>query len=353
MTDVCNNYGDLQEFLFDKAISVGQPLNGMFELTNRCNLSCQMCYIAEPANDKRSKALELSSREWVELSRQATQAGMLFVCLTGGEPFLREDFFEIYEPLTKMGLNITLFTNATLIRPAIANRLAMAPPSRLEVSLYGATEKVYERVTGVAGSYRRCLKGIDALKETGKIPILIKTTLSHLNKHEFSDMRKLAQDRDLPFHASWLLTKHRNRKSDGAADIRLLAEEIVKIEIDEGVLAGFTAEPEVGSKLKALPCDAGQASFAINAYGEMNACIDLPIPRAKPLQIGFADAWEATRKAVEAIQPSKTCSVCEDEHYCSCCPAYALLESGSLDASIPYLCEVARLRRRALENIRK
>lgn len=353
MTDGCKNYGDLQDFLFDKAISVGQPLNGMFELTNRCNLSCKMCYIAEPANEKRSRALELSSRKWVELSKQATQAGMLFVCLTGGEPFLREDFFEIYEPLTKMGLNITLFTNATLITPAIANRLATAPPSRLEVSLYGATAKVYECVTGVAGSYQRCLEGIDALRETGKIPILIKSTLSRLNVHELSDMRQLAQDRDLPFHFSWLLTKHREQKSDGAENIRLLPEEIVMLEMKEDSLSNFAKKSEAGSKLKALPCDAGQASFSINAYGEMNACLDLPIPRAKPLQIGFNNAWKDTMKAVEAVHPSETCSVCVSERYCSCCPAYALLESGSLDAAIPYLCEVASLRKQALENIRK
>jgi MoaA/NifB/PqqE/SkfB family radical SAM enzyme len=210
------DYRTLLDALFAKAAAVGQPINGMFELTSRCNLRCQMCYIAEPSDDEDVRARELSTHQWLRLARQATDAGMFFVCLTGGEPFLRSDFLDIYEPLTTWGLSITLFANATPVAPAITHRLAQAPPSRLEVSLYGATEAVYELVTGVPGSYTRCLRGIDALLETGRVPLLIKTTLSRLNVHELPAMRDLAHRRGVPFQAAWLLTPRRDRMSDGA-----------------------------------------------------------------------------------------------------------------------------------------
>lgn len=338
-------YRELLESLFNKAGAIGQPLSGLFELTSRCNLRCRMCYIAQPSDAEDVRRRELSTQQWLRLAREATNAGMLFLCLTGGEPFLRPDFLDIYEPLTTWGLSITLFTNATLITPAIAHRLAQAPPSRLEVSLYGATEAVYERVTGVPGSYARCLGGIDALQETGKLPLLIKTTLSRLNAHELQAMRNLAHERDVPFQAAWLLTPRRDRLGGGAEAIRLDAAEVVRLEQEENVAVSFEETPAVKDRQEAFYCGAGRSSFMIDANGEMNVCIDLPMPQAHPLDVGFAAAWEATRHVVASMEPSPVCSVCEDEHFCPRCHAYAYLETGSTDGPIPYLCAIARERR--------
>ena len=129
-----------------QAADAGQPVNGTFELTSRCNLGCKMCYIRTRAGDRAMKASELTADQWLDLARQGVDAGMLFLLLTGGEVFLRPDFFEIYEPLTDMGLLITLFTNATLITERTADKLARRPPNRTEVTLYGATRETYEAV---------------------------------------------------------------------------------------------------------------------------------------------------------------------------------------------------------------
>ena len=349
MSESPTDYQGLLDILFKKASAAGQPLSGTFELTSRCNLRCGMCYIAGPVRAEGVRARELSARQWLALAREATDAGMLFVCLTGGEPFLRTDFFDIYEPLTAWGLNITLFTNATLITPAIARRLANNPPSRLEVSLYGATGAVYERVTNVPGSYRHCLRGIDALLETGRLPLLIKTTLSQLNVHELPAMRDLARARGVPFQASWLLTPRRDRLPGTAEVIRLSAEEVVRLEQKEGVPARLEEPLPANIPHGAFYCHAGRASFVIFAGGEMNACLDFPMPGARPLEVGFAAAWEATRKIVADCPPSPVCSVCDNENHCPRCPAYSYLETGSTDEPVPYLCGIARERRRVAE----
>ena len=340
----------LLDILFEKAMTAGQPLSGTFELTSRCNLLCRMCYIAVPVSAKKDeRARELSARQWLALAREATDAGMLFVCLSGGEPFLRGDFFDIYEPLTTWGLNLTLFTNATLITPAIAHRLANNPPSRLEVSLYGATEAVYERVTSVPGSYRQCLRGIDALLETGRVPLLIKTALSRLNVHELPAMRDLAHARGVPFQAAWLLTPRRDRLPGTGEVIRLSAEEVVRLEQQEGVPARLEEPLPANIPHGAFYCSAGRASFVIFAGGEMNACLDFPMPGARPLEVCFAAAWEATRKIVADCPPSPVCSVCDNENHCPRCPAYSFLETGSTDEPVTYLCGIARERRRVAE----
>jgi MoaA/NifB/PqqE/SkfB family radical SAM enzyme len=153
MKALSTEYSQLVTELHKDAAIHRQPINGTFELTSRSNLTCRMCYIRHAPNDVTKKAKELPAPAWVECARQAREGGMVFLLITGGEVFTRRDFFEIYEPLTRLGLVLTLFTNGTLVTKEIAERLAQTPPSRTEVTLYGATAATYEMVTGVSGSF--------------------------------------------------------------------------------------------------------------------------------------------------------------------------------------------------------
>ena len=96
-----------------------------------------MCYGNQAPSDAARRAKELSVPAWLELARDAVDNGMVFLLLTGGEIFLRPDFLDLYTPLTRMGLVVNLFTNGTLISDRVAARLAEAPPSRTEITLYG------------------------------------------------------------------------------------------------------------------------------------------------------------------------------------------------------------------------
>lgn len=343
-----SDYKELTRTLFNDASERGVPINGTFELTSRCNLGCAMCYIRTRAADKAMKASELSTEQWLDLGRQAVDAGMMFLLLTGGEVFLRPDFFDIYEPLTEMGLLITLFTNATLITKPVAKRLSERPPSRLEVTIYGATEATYEAVTRQPGSYKRFMRGMEALLEAGLRP-KIKTTLSRLNVHEFDQMKAMAEEWNSSFSAAWLLTKRRDFCSSSVEEIRFSATEAVELE---------QRDPQAVENLKrtalredndptdeAFFCQAGKCSFVIGPSGDMNICIDLCLPRARPTEIGFLAAWEQVKHFLRSVPPSENCSSCDLNKYCTRCPAWGYIEMGSLTSSVPYLCEVAKERK--------
>ena len=124
------------------------PLQACLELTYRCNIRCEHCYIPH-----RSGEGELSTDEWKRVIEQVTEAGCLFLLISGGEPFLRRDALEIYLHAKRNGLLVTLFTNGTMITPRIAEVLAEYPPFAVEVSVYGATRETYRSVTRVAGAY--------------------------------------------------------------------------------------------------------------------------------------------------------------------------------------------------------
>ncbi len=342
------DYGALVRELHNRAAAKRQPANGAFELTERCNLRCRMCYVHHAAGDAASRAAELSPAEWLELARQAKANGTVFLLLTGGEPFLRPDFFEIYTPLTRLGFIITLFTNGTLITDEIAQRLAEAPPSRTEITLYGATAADYEAVTGVPGSYERCIRGIEALVEH-RVPLGLKSTLTRQNVGGLETMREMAHAWGLPFSASWLLSVRRDGAPSEVLDCRLSALDCVELEASDRASATDWAEAalreaESGDE-RNFYCQAGKAAYVVNSRGEMNPCIDLTQPAARPLEIGFAAAWEQVQAFVDSAPPlHPDCLACAARGFCGRCPAWSQMETGTLNEPVPYLCEIARAR---------
>jgi radical SAM protein with 4Fe4S-binding SPASM domain len=338
-------FGPLMTELHRRAAEQRQPVNGTFELTSRCNLACRMCYVRHAAGDITQRGRELSAGEWLAMAQEAMNNGMVFLLLTGGEVFLRPDFFEIYEPLTRMGLVLSLFTNGTLITEPIAARLAQTPPSRTEITLYGATATTYEAVTGVPGSYARCCAGIEALVKY-RVPLGLKTTITRQNVGELEAMRQMAHNWGIPFFASWLLSRRNDGAPSEVTECRLPAHECVSLEATDQASAFELSEVALrdpGARNdENFYCQAGKAAFVINPAGEMKPCLDLPLPAVKPLELGFTEAWKRVQAFVDTAPPlAPTCLACNARGYCPRCPAWSLLETGTLTEPVPYLCEIA------------
>lgn len=339
--------------LHQKAAVKHQPLVGTFELTQKCNLECCMCYIHQKQSNFIKNKNELSAKEWLKIAHQAVEEGMIFLTLTGGEIFRRPDFFDIYFPLTRMGLIITLFSNGTLINKKIAEELAVAPPNRIEITIYGSTAFTYEKVTGVPGSYSLCCKGIEALLRK-HIPLSIKTTISKINIDEIDSMHQMAKNWGVPFSANWLLTKKRDGGESNIINCRLSANEGVLFEVNNrGITLDWMGmilnQPSVNIKNN-FNCYAGQTTFSIDPYGFMNPCIDLTKPSVQPLEIGFDSAWKKIQNFVNSsFRISDACNKCDALIFCPRCPAWSLLESDSLIDPVPYLCEIAHSRKEYYE----
>jgi len=349
MTTLPTDYGQFVQELSKRAVKNYQPMNGAFELTSRCNLSCGMCYVRHFSGDQIAYKRELSPSQWLSLAQQAVESGMIFLLLTGGEVFLRPDFFEIYDPLTRMGLIISLFTNATLITNKIAERLAEAPPSRTEITLYGATAETYELITGVPGSYKRCCSGIESLIRNN-LPLGLKTMVTKQNIGELEAMQQMAHNWGLPFSAGTMLTRRPDGAPSNVDNYRISTMECIALEgverspsIEESEAVVDEFSPDSDSNFF---CQAGRSAFAINPYGEMNACLELPYPAVLPLAIGFESAWKLVGRFVNnAPKISPICQNCSSRDYCIRCPAWSHMETGTLTEPVPYLCEIAFARR--------
>ncbi len=344
---------DFLSKLLNEASKNRQPASGMFELTTRCNLACTMCYVAESACNKAALEKELAAEEWVRIAQDGVENGLVFITLTGGEIFLRPDFFKIYTPIRKMGVILNLFTNGNLITKSAAEKLSESPPNKIEITLYGATQKTYEAVTKNPKGYTLACNGIENLLSAGIKPVL-KTTIVKQNMHELEAMREMAHSWGLPFLASWLLTERTDGAISEIKNARLSADEIVELESKDYVSSRelyeialqYNNNDKPKPKEEIFYCSAGKSSFMISASGKMNACLDLPLPAAPVTKIGFKAAWDRVCNYIdESTKNTSTCSTCSLNDFCNTCPAASYLETKTLNEPVPFLCEITQKRK--------
>jgi heme b synthase len=172
-----------------------------WEVTRTCNLSCVHCRAA--AVDKPYPD-EFSTEECLRLLDDVRSFATPIVILTGGEPLLRRDIFEIASYGTAKGLRMVLATNGTLLDGSTSRRLRDSGIQRVSISIDGATAESHDRFRGVEGSFAGALRGIGLLREGG-LEFQINTTISRVNVAELPAIQSLAVDLGAVAHHIFLL----------------------------------------------------------------------------------------------------------------------------------------------------
>jgi radical SAM protein with 4Fe4S-binding SPASM domain len=351
------SYTQFGERLNRQVLEKRIPANGSIELTFRCNLRCAHCYCNLPANNQGAINEELKTDEVRHIFDQITEAGCLWLLITGGEPLLRKDFVEIYTHAKKKGILITLFTNGTLITREIADHLTEWPPHAVEITLYGATKETYEDVTRIPGSFERCKRGIDLLLERG-IPLELKTMAMTLNHDEVFQIKEYAEELGVKFRLDPVLNA-RLDGSKGPCHFRLSPEEVVKLDLaDEKRRKEWRkfCEKFIGRHPSdnLFHCGAGVATFHVDPYGQMSTC-EMVRFQSYDLRSGsFQEGWKEAIPEFISLKPEGEypCGRCELIALCGQCPGWAWLEHANPEAPVKYLCEIAHLRAEAF-NTRK
>ncbi|MGH9543855.1 MAG: radical SAM protein [Terriglobales bacterium] len=351
-------YAELSRSIHQHHSGQRAPLEVSIEVTRRCPLACLHCYNNLSMGDLQARSRELSREEHFKLLDELAELGCLWLLYTGGEIFARKDFLEIYTYAKKKGFLITLFTNGTLIGEKTADYLRQWPPFAIEITLYGRTKETYEALTGIPGSYERCLRGIELLRDRS-LPLKLKTVPTTVNKHEVLAMRQFAEeDLHLEFKFDSLINP-RIDCSQSPLAVRLAPEEVVALDLhspkvvaEYRKLAEQEAEhpPALEKVETTYSCGGGMNSFAIDPYGHMSICV-LSHQETYDIRSGSVeDGWKQFLLHVRA-RPRKRiskCVSCRLHSLCSMCPANGELENGDPESPVEFLCEVAHLRAMAL-----
>lgn len=339
------------------------PLNGTFELTARCNLSCKMCLVrTDKEHICASGARERTAEEWINMAKQVRDAGTLTLLLTGGEVMLRPDFCEIYEAISKMGFVLSVYTNATMITDEIMDTFRKYPPHKIGVTMYGASNETYEKMCGCADGYDRF---VDGVRKLSTLPSLFdtRTTIIQDNLHDLQAMKRFTKKE---FGEDKTLTVSRfvtDIVRDGIANpksCRLTPEQ--NVELVHGQVAQLaklvrSGEIELPDDMEKQPlkiggriienrymfehCSAGINSYSIAYDGKMYACELLNEGYTEPFKTGFKKAWEHLPEQYPLTRNIEKCSSCEYIELCEACPATRLAETGDWYGVPEYSCKEA------------
>jgi len=162
-----------------------------WNITYQCNLRCLHCYI----NALRERnPYELSTQEAVRLSQEMVDMGIPLVIFSGGEPLVREDFWDIVEPMAgKSRPKLSLSTNGTLITREVAEKLASYGFMYVGISIDSVKPEWHDKFRGVKGAFEATMRGIKNSIEAG-LDVGIRTTITRYNVHEAPAILQWAYD---------------------------------------------------------------------------------------------------------------------------------------------------------------
>ena len=192
-----------------------------WEVTRRCNLNCVHCRAAAAQGPY---AGELAGPKSLEILEQIARLGKPVVILTGGEPLLREDIFDLARYGTERGLRMVMATNGTLLTPEIAQKIRSSGIQRVSISLDGATAEEHDRFRQVQGAYHASLKGIDILKEAG-VEFQVNTTITKHNYHRCREILESVIHLGAAAHHLFLLVPTGRAREMGDQEIDALEYE--------------------------------------------------------------------------------------------------------------------------------
>lgn len=344
----------LTEYLYQKASAAGVPFSGTFELTPVCNMDCKMCYVrlSRQAQEKIGPLADAES--WLKLAQEAKDAGMLYLLLTGGEPFLHPQFRQIMEGLHQMGLLISVNSNGTMIDKDTVVWLKNCPPVRINISLYGASDETYARLCGNPMGFTQTLGAIRLLKEAG-ISVKLNCSLTPHNAKDLPKVVDIAKQNDLimqvatymfpPVRRDGSMTGKNDRFTPeeaayymAYADYLILGPERFATQ-EEGV--PIPNDPDENCEGDGVRCRAGKCSFWITWQGNMTPCGMFPAEGSQnAFRLPFQTVWEQVKKHVAGIRLPAKCAGCSAKDTCRACAAMVVTESGNFEKAPQYRCDM-------------
>lgn len=340
-------YQAVRSYLNFRAREKDIPLSGVFELTPLCNLDCKMCYVHLQKEQMGGAGL-LSVDTWKGLIDQAVSAGMMYAKLTGGECLTYPGFRDVYLHLRELGVETEVYTNGVLLRGELLSFFRQYPPAGIQITLYGASEAAYARVTGhrVFGTV---LDNIMNLKQAG-LPLSIAVT-PNCFMVDGEAIVELVHSMRFPIRINSGLMAPREetgrQKQDACLDnyvnmLKLknrLAGLREVTECDEAVLP--VPGGAGGEAPRGVTCGAGRSTFSISWQGLMRPCNTFPDVTADALSGSFIDAWKQINAAVKSFPLPSECEGCNYQKVCKHCVAEHASEAP-IGHAAPGICAWAR-----------
>jgi MoaA/NifB/PqqE/SkfB family radical SAM enzyme len=314
----------------------------LLELTYACNLDCVFCY-----NDLSRGGKRLSLQQYELLLDELASLGALNLALSGGEPLAHPHFFEIATRARALGFVIRLKTNGHAVKESVARRLRdEVDPFLIEVSMHGATAATHDRQTQVAGSFRRLVENIRAMKTIG-MRVQVNSVLTKWNEGEVEALIALADELEVRLQIDPEVKPRDDgdrsplsleASAEGQARYHQALE--ARAKRDAAVIPSPAAERKNSMEGTDKHCGAGSNSVAVDPYGRVLPCVQWRVPVGNLHQQRFTEIWRQSTALSGVRETTKEvrrelARMGDAEHLSRFCPGAAHTYHGDPLAMYP------------------
>lgn len=329
--------------------ALGVPIHAILEITEKCNQTCKHCY-----NEPDLKRNELSTQDAFTLLDELKSLGCLELTITGGDPFMRKDFWEIISYARKLKFAILLKSNGTLIDEIIAKKLYDHCVMEVHVSIYSMDEKKHDSMTGLKGSLKRTLHAIACLKENG-ITTRVSCPVTQFTLDSVHPIKQFVDGIGTVCGFDLIITKKVNGDAR-PADLRLTDNDISKLFEDPVLYKSIFSTDDASSvRPDTLDsafdpedniCGGGVYLICVNAYGDVFPCIAWQQPCGSIKDKGMVHIWHHS-EALKKLRALKNkdlgeCLTCNAITSCPRCPGVLYHETGNITAKMDIMCLIAK-----------
>ncbi len=338
-----------------------------WEITRRCNLRCVHCRSSSELEAKGHPDFSLDEAKRIldDISSYAKPV----VVLSGGEPLLRDDVFDIAAYGTKKGLRMCMATNGTLVTREICEKIKEADIKMVSMSLDGSTAEVHDDFRSMPGAFDGTLRAAELFREYG-ISFLINSSFTKRNQEEIPKIYRLAKKLGATAWYMFMIVPT-GRGEDIMQELiskedyeDLLKWHYEMEKAEEDILVRPTCAPsyyrvvleqakEKGDDYKrrtlqfstggSKGCLAGQLISLIDVDGNVLPCSYFPISAGNVKEKSFKDIWENS-KLFKDLRDFKSykgrCGSCEYVNVCGGCRARAYAVTGDYMDEEPFCSHV-------------
>ncbi len=348
--------------LFMRSAKHRVPFTGAFELTPMCNFHCKMCYVRKSPQEVQELGGIMPLDFWLDVAKQARDAGTLSPLLTGGETFTYPHIRELYLAMCRMGMEVSINSNGSCITEDVVSWLRESPPVRINITLYGGSNETYGRLCGDPHGFDKMRRGVELLKQNN-IRFKFNCSLTPDNAGDLKAMIDFAKSYGMGLKvATYMFPPLRRIGSEEKFVDRLTAEECAYYQVltdwyqlepekfrNLALNAGRYREltPELLAEAEAkgprpMGCLSGRCSYWVDWQGNLSGCGMMDFPQYSLKEMSFVDAWKKIVDWTNELRYCPTCTNCVNHSVCFVCTAMVYNETGGLTERPTYLCDKAR-----------
>lgn len=332
-----NSYTDLLKLYTEECNKNNVISHADFELTSKCNFQCKFCYVV---NDYSKDDYQLATQEWKRIIRDFYDQGMLSCNFTGGEALVRKDYKELYAYAYDLGLRIYVLSNGFCINEDILTFFKKRMPELISITLYGGSDKTYEKICKVKNGYTRVTENIKRIIDF-KIPVSLKIVASpDISYDEYEKVASFCKEYNLKISLVKYMSPMRTKEKCSQLEWRMNSKDIYKIMKILNDLELTFGSNSSGRK-HFFNCGYAKKRIAVSHKGELFGCLACTGLKEDITVKSISDALETLKERSSRLSKSMNmCKNCVNEGKCNKCAGFIYSETGDFKECTNYIKEL-------------